>query len=45
MKKIFCLNKISEKGTNELGEDYELTDNMDEALGVLVRSADMKEIK
>ena len=44
MKKIFCLNKISEKGTNELGEDYELTDNMDEALGVLVRSADMKEM-
>ena len=44
MKKIFCLNKISEKGTNELGEGYELTDNMDEALGVLVRSADMKEM-
>lgn len=41
MKKIYCLNAISSKGTALLNEEYELTENMKEASGVLVRSASM----
>ncbi|MCD7820370.1 MAG: phosphoglycerate dehydrogenase [Lachnospiraceae bacterium] len=41
MTKICCLNPISEMGTNNLTGDYELTQNLDEADAVLVRSADM----
>ena len=45
MKKILCLNKISPKGTDRLGEGYELTEDINEACGILVRSADMKEME
>ena len=45
MKKIHCLNPISPYGTNLLTEDYQLTDQMKEAQGVLVRSAAMHEME
>ncbi|MCD7832769.1 MAG: phosphoglycerate dehydrogenase [Lachnospiraceae bacterium] len=41
MTKICCLNPISEVGTNNLTNDYELTQSLPEADAVLVRSADM----
>lgn len=41
MKKIHCLNAISKHGTDLLTEDYVLTDNIDEAEGILVRSASL----
>ena len=37
MYKIHCLNNISEKGTGLLTDAYQLTDDMSEATGVLVR--------
>ena len=44
MKKIHCLNDISKYGTELLNEEYALTDNMEEAEGVLVRSAAMHDM-
>lgn len=41
-RKIYCLNKIAKVGTDRFRTGYSLTDNMEEAAGVLVRSADMK---
>ena len=41
-RKIYSLNKIAKVGTDRFRQGYSLTDNMDEAAGVLVRSADMK---
>ena len=41
MYNIHCLNKISPKGTELLTEDYKTVDSIDEAQGVLVRSAAM----
>ena len=43
-RKIFCLNNIAKVGTNCFRSGYTLTDSIDEAAGVLVRSADMKEM-
>ena len=43
-RKIFCLNNIAKIGTDEFRSGYSLIDSMDEAAGVLVRSADMKEM-
>lgn len=45
MNKIYCLNAISSKGTALLNEKFELTENMQEAAGVLVRSASMHEME
>ena len=45
MHQIYQLNKISEKGTSLLTEDYALTDEMAQAQGVLVRSANMHEME
>ena len=45
MKKIHCLNAISTYGTALLTEDYELTNQLEDAEGVLVRSASMHEMK
>ena len=45
MRKIACLNPISRLGIERLPEDYELTDQTEEAEGILVRSADMKEMR
>ena len=43
-RKIYCMNNISSKGLAHFRPGYTITDNMDEAAGVLVRSADMKEL-
>lgn len=45
MKKIHCLNAISKYGTDLLTDDYALIDNMEEAQGVLVRSAAMHDME
>ncbi len=45
MTKICCLNPISEMGTSNLTNDYELTQNLNEADAVLVRSADMHSLE
>ena len=45
MKKIHCLNAVSNCGTALLTEDYALTDHINEAEGVLVRSASMHELE
>ena len=41
MYRIHCLNNISAHGTDLLTDSYELTDNLSQATGVLVRSAAM----
>ena len=44
MYKVHCLNNISEEGLALLTDEYELTDNVDEADVILVRSADMHDM-
>lgn len=44
MYKVHCLNNISSKGLDLLTSEYELTDNVDEADVILVRSANMHEM-
>ena len=44
MYHIHYLNKISEKGTALWTQDYELSENLDEADGILVRSAAMHDM-
>ena len=44
MYHIHCLNKISPKGTALLTDNYAITDDRNQADGVLVRSADMHEL-
>ena len=44
-RKIYCMNNIAKVGTDGFRPGYSLIDSMDEAAGVLVRSADMKEIQ
>ena len=41
MRKIHCLNPISRYGTELFTDGYEMTDRMEEADGILVRSASM----
>ena len=43
-RKIYCLNNIAKVGTDNFRKGYTLIDSIDEAAGVLVRSADMKEM-
>ena len=43
-RKIYCLNNIAKIGTDGFRSGYSLIDSIDEAAGVLVRSADMKEM-
>lgn len=45
MYKVHCLNNISAEGLAVLTDDYTLTDDIAEADAVLVRSADMHEMK
>ena len=45
MFKINCLNPISNVGLENLTADYQITDNVNEAEGVLVRSASMHEME
>lgn len=44
-RKIFCLNAISQAGTDCFREGYVLTEDIDQASAVMVRSADMKEME
>ena len=37
-RKIYCLNNIAKVGTDHFRPGYELTDSMEDAAGVLVRS-------
>ena len=43
MPRIHCLNNISKKGTDQLPAGYELVDDLAQADGVLVRSAQLHE--
>ena len=45
MNYIHCLNNISAQGTDLLTSDYELTDHIEVAQGILVRSADMLDME
>lgn len=45
MRKIHCLNPISKLGTGLFTENYEMTDKLAEADGILVRSASMHEME
>ncbi len=45
MRKIHCLNPIAKCGLDRLPEDYQITDNANEADGILVRSASMHEME
>ena len=45
MVKINCLNPIAKCGTDLFGAGYELTDNLNEADAVLVRSAVMHDLE
>ncbi len=45
MFKLHCLNPISKVGLNKLSTDYTLTEKVDEAQGILVRSAAMHEME
>ena len=44
MYKVHCLNNISDKGLDLLTEEYALTDDVNEADVILVRSANMHEM-
>ena len=43
-RKVFCLNNITKVGTDRFRPGYTLVDTIEDATGVLVRSADMKEM-
>lgn len=45
MNYIHCLNNISAQGTDLLTSDYELTDNIEAAQGILVRSVGMLDME
>ena len=45
MRYIHCLNNISDKGTDLLTDAYELTDDLSQAEGILVRSAAMHDME
>ncbi|MDD3171801.1 MAG: 3-phosphoglycerate dehydrogenase family protein [Bacilli bacterium] len=45
MKKISCLNKISEKGLSLLGDNYKISDDISCADALLVRSAVMHDME
>lgn len=41
MYKVLCLNNISQVGLSRLTDEFEITENIEEADAILVRSADM----
>lgn len=45
MYKVHCLNNISKKGLDCFTNDYEIVDSIDEANVILVRSANMHDMK
>ncbi len=44
-RKIFCMNNIARVGLDKFRKGYDITENMNEAAGILVRSADMLTIE
>jgi len=44
-RKIYCLNNISPLGTDRFRDGYTFTDKIDDAQGILVRSADMQALE
>lgn len=44
-RKIYCLNNIAKIGTDQFREGYTLSAEMDDVAGILVRSANMKEME
>jgi len=44
MYKVHCLNNIAKVGTDRLGEGFGLTENIDEAEAIMVRSASLHDI-
>lgn len=45
MHKVHCMNVIAKVGTDQLGPDYELTDELEGAEAILVRSANLHEMQ
>lgn len=45
MYKVHCMNNIATVGTDQLGDDYELTPELDDANAILVRSAKLHEVE
>lgn len=45
MRKIYCLNPISKYGTERFGDEYLLTEGVEGAEGILVRSAVMTDME
>ena len=43
-RKVYCLNAISAIGTDSFRTGYSLTDQLDDAAGVMVRSAKMHDM-
>jgi len=43
-RKVYCMNNIAAIGTDRFRKGYSIVDTPDEAAGILVRSADMKEM-
>lgn len=44
-RKIYCFNNIAKVGTDHFRDGYVLTENIEEAAGVLVRSAKLHEVE
>ena len=44
MYKVHCMNNIAKVGTDALGEDFRLTDNVADAEAIMVRSANLHEM-
>lgn len=45
MRKYYCLNQIAQEGLDRFSKDYERTERIEEADGILVRSASMHEME
>ena len=45
MYKVHCMNNIATVGTDQLGDGYELTSELDDANAILVRSAKLHEVE
>ena len=45
MYKVHCMNNIAKAGTDRLGANYELTDTLEDADAIMVRSASLHETK
>jgi D-3-phosphoglycerate dehydrogenase len=44
MYKVHCINNIAKVGTDALGENFRLTDNVADAEAIMVRSANLHEM-